>query len=96
MANPPLISPRLIVQSSKFSYHPAQSDLDLSKQPLDTKNGEELVQIRIIAGPEGSNPTKEIRKQLGIMNIHHAALFPDTDGVAKFINQQWRDIARNL
>ena len=27
------------------------------------------------------------------MNVHHASLFPDADGVAKFINTEWKPIA---
>ena len=92
MINPPLVTDRLIRQSGKFSYHPGDSDLDLSEQELE--KDEVLVKIRIDNNLDNQNPTKEIREQLGIMNIHHASLFPDSDGVARFINSQWRPIAR--
>lgn len=92
MINPPSVMARLIVQSAKFSYHPSDFDLDLRHQHLD--NSEELVQILISPEEKGYNPTRSIRKHLGILNVHHGALFPDSEGVAKFINIQWRDIAR--
>lgn len=93
MIHPPLLSPRMIAQSSKFSYHPAQTDLDLRTQLLGM--GEELIQIKIEPGEDGKNPSPVIRKHLGILNIHHASLFPDPDGIARFVNQQWRSIARS-
>ncbi len=92
MINPPLVAPRLIVQSGKFSYHPSDSDLDLTKQPL--HKDEELVKILIVPDADGQNPTRSIRHHMGIVNVHHAALFPDSEGVARFINAQWREIAR--
>lgn len=94
MINPPFVSPRLIVQSSKFSYHPSDTDLNLRTQHRSDED--QLVQIRIVPDAEGRNPTESIRKHLGVLNVHHASLFPDTVGVANFINLQWRDIARNV
>jgi hypothetical protein len=54
-------------------------------------NEEELVKIIIKDENHKSyNPSFNIRKELGIMNIHHALLFPDADGVADFINSlEW-------
>jgi hypothetical protein len=40
--------------------------------------GEELEKV-IIQTTGGGNPSKEIREQLGIMNVHHAARFPDPE-----------------
>lgn len=91
MINPPLVTDRMVRQSAKFSYHPSDSDLDLRFQPLMPE--EELIQVLIVKDNNKNNPTESIRKHLGIMNMHHADLFPDTDGVAHFINAQWRDIA---
>jgi hypothetical protein len=94
MINPPLINDRMIRQSSKFSFHPHPDDDDLSR--LKRAPGEKLVKIIIGSSDSpGKSPTKKIRHDLGIMNIHHASLFPDIDGVARFINTQWRDIARS-
>jgi len=92
MINPPLVTDRLIRQSGKFSYHPDDSDMNLITQPR--ANGEELIKIVISPDDDGKNPTQTIQEQLGILNIHQAALFPDSDGVAKFINTHWRNIAR--
>jgi hypothetical protein len=90
LINPPPVTSRLARQSGKFTFHPG-NDL----QPLDTvprRSGEELIKISLKGG-KGKNPAADIRKQLGILNIHHAALFPDPDGIAHFLNTEWRDIA---
>jgi hypothetical protein len=91
MVNPPPITRRIVRQSGKFSYHPPGHDLNLDGRER-SRDGEGLFKV-IITERRGKNPTREIRKQLGIMNIHHASLFPDADGVARFINDEWEDIA---
>lgn len=85
MINPPLITDRIIRQSGKFSYHPSRDDDDISILPRAT--GEYL--IKIIIGDDANSPTSKIRQELGIMNVHHASLFPDFSGVAQFMNKQW-------
>ena len=90
MINPEPVTGRLGRQSGKFSFHPRNNCEDLDT--LNRKKNEELVKI-IIRENYRSNPSKEIRNKLGIMNVHHAALFPDADGVAQFINNEWKDIA---
>jgi hypothetical protein len=91
MINPPPVTARLSRQSGKFSFHPGDNP-----QPLDTmarRNQEEEIVRIVLKGKGRKNPAPEIRKQLGIMNVHHAALFPDSDGIASFLNHEWRDIA---
>lgn len=88
MINPPLVNDRIIRQSGKFSYHPTSEFDDLSV--LEREADEEFYKILIVDDKEGHNPTKKIRRDLGVMNVHHAALFPDFDGVASFINRQWK------
>ncbi len=85
MINPPLITDRLIRQSGKFSYHPSRDDNDISVLPRAC--GEQM--IKVIIGDESNNPAARIRQELGIMNVHHASLFPDPGGVAQFMNKQW-------
>lgn len=94
LINPPLITDRLIRQCGKFSYHPAKNVDDLTKIPL--CDGEELVKVEMVPAVDGRNPTAAIRKQLGILNIHHASLFPSTDDIAKFLNTEWVPIAKAL
>jgi len=100
MINPPPITQRLARQSGKFSFHPVGCDwisgtpnIDgEEKEKLERRdNEEELVKIIIKdENNESDNPSFKIRKELGIMNIHHASLFPDADGVAAFINSlEW-------
>lgn len=91
MVNPPPVTNRIVRQSGKFSFHPPGDDqlLDLEPRRYDD---EKLIKI-VIKQKNGRNPCADIRNQLGIMNVHHAALFPDPDGVAKFVNHEWRDIA---
>jgi hypothetical protein len=94
MINPPLNSDRIIRQSGKFSYHPSIEDDYLINNGDEIKNlvdGEML--IKIVIGNDTINPTQEIRRELGIMNVHHGSLFPDDDGFAHYINIEWRDIA---
>ena len=92
LVNPPPVTSRLARQSGKFTFHPGNSP-----QPLDTiprrGSGEEALIKMVLKGRGGSNPAASIRKQLGILNVHHAALFPDPDGIAHFLNSEWREIA---
>ena len=90
--NPPLINDRLIRQSAIFTYHRDDVTLDL----LNCQFGpnEKLVKLQIEKNGD-ENPSEQIMHDLGVMNIHHSALFNDFDGVAAFINYQWRDIARS-
>ena len=91
MVNPPPVTSRLARQSGKFSFHPGeQGFIPLDK--IARRAGEELIKIEIVV-KDGENPTAEIRQQLGIMNIHHASLFPDPEGTAEFVNYEWPIIA---
>ena len=98
MINPPPVSKRIVRQSGKFSYHPfrrgstLEPSLNYALNQMARRPGEKLIKI-VIKGKDNINPSKKIRNQLGIMNIHHAALFPDADGVAHFVNNEWHDIA---
>jgi hypothetical protein len=88
MINPEPITKRIARQSCKFTYHPGPT----KQKPInhmDRRQGEVLVKINI--NPDAKDV---IRKQLGIMNIHHASLFPSPTGVAHFVNSEWPDIAR--
>lgn len=91
MINPPPITHRIVRQSGKFSYHPQSHDCSLEAEPQ-RNTDEGLVKVELTARHR-RNPSRDIRKQLGIMNVHHASLFPDADGVARFINDEWVDIA---
>lgn len=97
MINPPPVTSRMIRQSARFSFHP-----ECDAQPLDTiprrYNEETLVKV-IVGDPENQdtdNPADDIREKLGIMNVHHASLFPDPDGVAAFINNEWPAITTQV
>ena len=90
MINPPPVTERIVRQSGKFSFHPPEDDKPLN---LEARRYDEEKLVKIIVKKDDENPSKNIRNQLGIMNVHHAALFPDPDGVAKFVNKEWKDIA---
>jgi len=91
MVNPPPITHRIVRQSGKFSFHPIGHDGNL--QDAKARNKQEAL-VKVVLTERGrKNPTSEIRRELGIMNVHHAALFPDADGVASFINEEWEHIA---
>ena len=51
------------------------------------KKPEELVKITF----EKISPA-ELRWELGVLNVHHAALFPDEDGIAQFLSNEWSDL----
>ena len=91
MIDPPPITPRIARQSGKFTYHPSTDSIDLDKRER-RKSNEELIKIKLLRD-DGTNPSEEIRAQLGVMNMHHAYLFPDPHGIAKFINYEWPIIA---
>jgi len=91
MINPPPVTHRIVRQSGKFSFHPPGDDKDLDRQPR--RYDDEKLEKIVVRAEDGSNPAATVRQHLGIMNVHHAALFPDADGVAKFINSEWQDIA---
>jgi hypothetical protein len=91
MINPPPVTKRIVRQSGKFSYHPPEDCGFLDQEPR-RYDDEKLVKV-LLRGENGENPSRKVRQQLGIMNVHHASLFPDADGVAKFVNEEWPDIA---
>jgi len=87
MINPEPVTHRIVLQSGKFSYHPG-----IKPTPIDQmkrRPGEELRKINI-----NHSASAKICKQLGIMNIHHASLFPSPTGIADFVNSEWPDIAK--
>jgi hypothetical protein len=58
---------------------------------MPTANGtsaERKVVECIVAGAHGRSTASRIRVELGILNVHHASLFPDADGIAQFINHE--------
>ncbi len=89
MINPPPVTSRMIRQSARFSFHPECDEQPLDDIPRRYKE-ETLVKV-ILRDPKKpkANPADDIRRKLGIMNVHHASLFPDPDGVAAFINTEW-------
>jgi len=96
MIDPPPITHRISRQSGKFTFHPVADFHNISEQPR-RAGDEELIKIVLkgYKGGEGrrenkqANPSSEIRAHLGIMNIHHGYLFPDHEGVASFVNNEW-------
>lgn len=91
MVNPPPISPRIERQSGKFSYHP-EINSNISDPEMNKLRARELVLFCIHKRSDGVNVNKEIRRELGIMNVHHNTMFPDHSGVANFINHELRDL----
>jgi len=90
MIDPPPITTRIARQSGKFSFHPLGDDEYIDQ--IGRRNGEQLFKI-VLRRKDGSNPSFSLRAKLGIMNIHHAYLFPDPDGIAQFVNYEWPIIA---
>ena len=96
MINPPPVTDRLAAQSGKFSYHPSDDHVSLDQCPR--RPSERLVKVIIKHSQDSKEDPditcENIRKFLGIMNIHHASLFSDPQGVAEFINHEWPYIAK--
>lgn len=87
--HPPAVitsTPRLNRQSSKFTYHPLPHVLT---DEIDDNDILLRILVKDTANPAKQNPASRIRAQLGIMNIHHAAMFPESDNISKFLNKQW-------
>lgn len=90
MVNPIPVTHRLARRSGKFSYHPDGDSEPLDIQPR-RNDEEELVRIEIGKEP-GMNPSRDIRRHLGIMNVHYAQMFLNPDGIARFVNWEWGDL----
>ncbi len=90
MINPPFDMPRVSRQSARFSFH-ADKCLEPIECQIRRNKKEKLFKI-ILKENDGSNPAKKILKQLCVMNINHASLFPDPSGLSKFINSEWSEI----
>ncbi len=88
LIKPPLVTKRIIRQSGMFTYHPTNEKF--------TKNTADREFIKIEITMTGRrNPTEKIRRELGIMNIHHASLFPEPAGIAEFVNYELPELAPN-
>jgi len=96
LVNPPPFTPRLARQSGLFTYHPKGSEFilidQIERRKENKDENEELIKIEIKPNEKIKNPTISIRQQLGILNVHHASLFPDPEGIAEFINLEWPSI----
>ena len=96
MIHPPPFTSRIHRQSAKFSYHPQTDDHPLDQ--IKRRHDDEHLKKIVIGKADSSERELEelartIRIKLGIMNIHHAELFPDPGGAAIFINRQWPAIS---
>lgn len=87
LIRPPVVTHRIARQSGLFTIHPNRQLLGTEKfcQSDDQKR---IVKIQIVRSRSGKNPSTEIRRRLGFMNIHHASLFPHPEGVAHFLNEE--------
>jgi hypothetical protein len=96
MINPTLNSDRISRQSGKFTYHPSIIDeklIDNVGGNVVHRFGDDEALVKVVIGDSSCDPTNDIRNELGIMNTHHGFLFPDYDGIANYINYEWREIA---
>jgi hypothetical protein len=83
--SPPPINQRIERQSSKFTYHPKPCE-PLINENTDTND------IIMICINNINNANEKIIRELGIMNVHHASLFPDVDGIAKFVDEEYKNL----
>lgn len=87
LIRPPVVTHRIARQSGLFTFHPI-SHFKSPESFCCNDDDKEIIKIRIVQQKDKSNPSDDIRRKLGFMNIHHASLFPHPDGVANFINQE--------
>jgi len=87
MVNPEPVTNRIVLQSGKFTFHCGNKPKPIDKLPR--RDGEILLKLII-----NHDAHESIRKQLGVMNIHHASLFPSPTGIAYFVSKEWPDIAK--
>jgi len=87
MVNPEPVTNRIVIQSGKFTFHCGNKPKPIDKIPR--RDGETLIKLVI-----NYDAHDTIRKQLGVMNIHHASLFPSPSGIACFVSKEWPDIAK--
>ena len=85
LIKPPPVTNRIIRQSGMFTFHPTNAKFTKNTADREFKKIEITMTGR-------RNPTKRIRQELGIMNIHHASLFPEPGGVANFVNFELPDL----
>jgi len=82
MVNSPPFNERIERQSGKFTYHPEPSNI------VDDSEIMKKAVLWFFCIKEKPIVNQRIRKHLTIMNIHHANLFHDYDGIASFINNE--------
>lgn len=93
LIRPPVVTHRIARQSGLFSFH---TNEQLKNPQKFCKNDSEKRFIKIEIGSRNSKKamdlTNKIRRTLGIMNIHHASLFPHPEGVANFLNNELHEL----
>lgn len=90
MVNPSPVTARLARQSGLFTFHPGP-DCRKPRETTKRRPAERLIKIQFAPAKKGL--ADHIREHLGILNIHHASLFPDPQGIAEFVNHEWPTIA---
>ena len=93
LVNPPPISSRIERQSGKFSYHPDTKKFVSDQEDNETRD-RKLVLFCWCPNSRKNliSLNKKIRRHLGIMNIHHATMFPDHSGISQFLNYEFWDL----
>jgi hypothetical protein len=91
LIRPAVVTHRIARQSGLFTIH-SERQLDGAEVFCKSDHEKKMVKIQIVPLGKSTDPSLEIRRKLGFMNIHHAALFPHPDGVANFINEELPDL----
>lgn len=77
--DPPHVSPRITPQSGLFTAHPPQIEGFSERR---WPGNRAVIEIPASARPR-------IREALARCGIHSASLFPDLDGLSRFLSRQW-------
>jgi hypothetical protein len=93
LIRPPVVTHRIARQSGLFTFHPKRQ-IDGTESFCARDDEKRIVKILLPSSKDSNNELcREIRKELGFINIHHASLFPHPDGVANFINDELPDLS---
>ncbi|EML0278185.1 FRG domain-containing protein [Vibrio parahaemolyticus] len=84
---PKAINPRLVSQQGLFTVHcPAHLDLPVAESLFELNE----TNVRKFVIP--SEQKKKIRQMLDNYGVNEATLFPDLDGLARYVNRQTQDM----
>jgi hypothetical protein len=84
VVGPPPADERFLRQSAKFTYH-ADPAVDLAA-------AEEAGKYRLVKIVFKHAAKAEALNELGVMGVHHSSLFPEVEGIARFLENEYPNL----